>query len=102
MSLFSDDPPLSVSPAPPRKALTPQERRKRRTEQLKAARLRTAIRQGLEQRGFITRAEIGAAVGVQENDAIRLLKRSVWRKGDVELLEAVALLLGLHPGKAGW
>ena len=69
---------------------------------MKAARLRTAIRQGLERRGIIKRAEIGAAVGMREEDARPLLGRSAWRRGDVELLEAVALRLGLHPGKAGW
>ena len=61
-----------------------------------------AIRQGLEHRGIIKQAEIAAAIGIQEYDAKNLLRRNEWRKGDVELLEAVALRLGLYPGKAGW
>jgi hypothetical protein len=33
---------------------------------------------------------------------MKLLKRKQWREGDVALLEAVAMRLGLYPAKAGW
>ena len=82
--------------------LTPQERRTRRAGQLKSIRLRMMIRQDLDNRGITRSAEISTAIGLPEPDAVKLLTRKLWREGDVALLEAVAMRLGMYPAKAGW
>ena len=100
MSLFPGEP---SPPAPPRMPkLTPQERRTRRAGQLKSIRLRMMIRQDLDNRGITSSAEISTAIGMAEPDAVKRLNRKQWREGDIALLEAAAMRLGLYPGKAGW
>jgi hypothetical protein len=55
-----------------------------------------AVGRELEDRGIITPAAIGAALGMPPAEASKLLTRSQWRKGDVALLEAAAARLGLQ------
>lgn len=98
MNLSPDEPPAP----PPKPKLTPQKRRTRRADQLKSMRLRMIIWQALDGRGITRSAEISTTMGLPEADAVKLLNRKLWREGDVALLEAVAMRLGLYPAKAGW
>jgi hypothetical protein len=56
--------------------MTPEERRRRAADRLPAIRLRMAIGRELEDRGIITPAEIGAALGMPPAEASKLLTRS--------------------------
>jgi hypothetical protein len=94
MSLFPDLPPPSSPPAKPK--ITPEERCRRAADRLKSLRLRVAVGRELEDRGIITSAEIGAALGMPPAEATKLLTRHQWREGDVAQLEAAAARLGLH------
>jgi hypothetical protein len=92
MSLLSDQSPPSSSSAKPK--LSTEERRARQDDRLKTIRLRTAIGQELDERGIITPAAIGEALGMPKG-AAKLLNRRQWREGDVELLEEAAVRLGV-------
>ena len=102
MSLFPDQPPPASPPEKPK--LTPEERRARYTDRLITIRLRMAIGRELDDRGIITPAAIGAALGMPAAEATKLLTRHQWREGDVALLQAAAARLGVrvpdhsHPG----
>ena len=50
----------------------------------------------LEDRGIITPAAIGAALGMPAAEATKLLTRHQWREDDVAALEEVAARLGVH------
>jgi hypothetical protein len=94
MSLFSEDP---IPPLPPLKSKpTAEEDRARQAVRLRMIRLRMAILFALDDRGITTIAGVGAAIGMSGIDAARLLNRKQWREGDVELLEAAAIRLGLQ------
>ena len=75
--------------------LSAQERRAREADRLKTIRLRVTIGRELDDRGITTPAEIGAALGMPAAEATKLLTRRQWREGDVALLEATAVRLGL-------
>ena len=94
MSLPPDQPPPSPSAKP---KLSAEERRVRQADRLKTIRLRMAIGRELEDRGISTPAAVGAALGMPAPDATKLLTRHQWREGDVALLEAAAVRLGLQP-----
>lgn len=97
MSLPPDDSPPSVPPVKPK--MSAAERRIRQEDRLKTIRLRLAIRRDLDERGAITPAEVGEALGMSAAEATSLLTRRQWRDGDVTLLEAVAARLGVRvPG----
>jgi hypothetical protein len=55
-----------------------------------------AIGRELEDRGITTPAQIGAAIGMPPAEAFRLLRGHQWREGQVALLEAVAVRLGVE------
>jgi hypothetical protein len=94
MGLPPDQPP----PSPPAKPkLSAEERHARQADRLKTIRLRMAIGRELDDRGITTPAAIGAALGMSAPDATKLLTRHQWREGDVALLEAAAVRLGLQP-----
>ena len=96
MSLPPDQPPPS-SPAKPK--LSAEERRARLADRLTTIRLRMAIGRKLEDRGIITPAAIGEALGMPAAEATKLLTRHQWREGDVARLQAAAMRLGVHaPG----
>jgi hypothetical protein len=90
MSLLPDQPLSSLKPK-----LSIEERWARQADRLKTFRLRMAIGQELDYRGIITPAAIGAALGMQAAEAVKLLNRHQWREGDVELLRTAAARLGL-------
>ena len=81
---------------PPKPKLTPDEQRRRREDRLKTIRLRMAIGQELDARGITTPVEIGKALDMPVAEAQRLLTRHQWREGDVALLRAAAVRLGLR------
>jgi hypothetical protein len=94
MSLFPDQP---SPPAKPK--LTSAERRTRHENRLTAISLRLAIWRELDDRGILTPAAIGEALGMPASEATNLLIRRQWREGDVARLEAAAARLGLQvPG----
>jgi hypothetical protein len=94
MRLFPDDPPPPPS-SPAKPKLTSAERRARQADRLTTIRLRMAIWHELDARGITTPAEIGAALGMLADEAIKLLTRQRWHEGDAALLEAVeARLVG--------
>jgi hypothetical protein len=84
------------SSPPPKPKIAPDERRRRAADRLPAIRLRMAIGRELEDRGIITPAEIGAALGMPPVEATKLLNRRQWREDGVALLEAAAARLGLQ------
>lgn len=97
MSLFPDDPPSASPPAKP----TAEERRAQQADRLRMIRLRMMISQALGNNGITTVAGIGAAIGMPGPDAAKLLSWKQWREGDVALLEAAAIRLGLQvPGQS--
>jgi hypothetical protein len=64
-----------------------------------------AIGRELDERGIITPAAIGEALGMPAQEATKLLNRRQWREGDVALLEAVSARLGVripHQEPPGW
>ena len=87
--------------SPARPKLSTQEQRRRREDRLAALRLRMAIGRELEERGIVDErgiadpAAIGAALGLPAGEAAKLLTRRQWREGDVALLRAAAVRLGL-------
>jgi hypothetical protein len=82
--------------SPPKPKLSAVERRARNTDRLAALRLRMAIGRELDERGITDPAEaVGAALGIAANEAAKLLHRRQWREGDVRLLEAAAVRLGV-------
>ena len=98
MSLPPDHPPTSLLAKP---KLTPEERHARQAERLTSIRLRMLIFQTLDARGITTPADIGAALGMPPAEAVDLMIRHQWREGDVALLEAAVVRLGLQvPGQS--
>jgi hypothetical protein len=71
-------------------------RKDHQADRLRAIRLRYCINTHLEDQGIRTPAAIGAATGLPAAEAVRLLTRRQWRKGDVAALQAVADRLGLE------
>ena len=60
------------------------------------------VGQALHDRGITTPAAIGAAIGMPVVEATRLMTGKQWRAGNVALLEAAAMRLGLPvPASAG-
>jgi hypothetical protein len=94
MSTPSDCPRLS--PPSRFKRISIEERQSRDAERLKASLLREALDRAL---GARTRdpSEIGALIGLPAMAAEKLLTRRQWREGDLALLEAAAVRLGLDP-----
>jgi hypothetical protein len=82
-------------PPPMKPKLSSPEQRARREDRLAALRLRMAIGRELDDRGITEPAEIGAALGMPAVEATKLLARHHWRDGDVALLTAAAVRLGL-------
>ena len=91
MSLPPDD---QIPPAKPK--ITAEERRRRDADRLKTIRLRMAIGRELADRGIITPAEIGVALGMPPAEATKLLTGHQWREDGVALLEAAAARLGVQ------
>lgn len=85
---------LSDLPAKPK--LTAEERRRRDAERLQTIRLRMLVGQALHDRGITTPAAIGVAIGMSPAEATKLMTGKQWRAGDVALLEAAAVRLGLR------
>ena len=92
-------PPSSSPPAKPK--LTAQERRARKAARLKMIRLRMTIGRESDHRGIATPAAIGAALGMPAAEATALLTRKQWRDGDVALLGAAAVRLGVQVERSG-
>jgi hypothetical protein len=76
--------------------MSAEERRLRQEDRLKTIRLRMAIGHELDDRGITTPAEIGAALGMPANEAVKLMSRHQWREVDVAQLEAAAARLGVQ------
>jgi hypothetical protein len=91
MSMFPNQAPPAAKPK-----ISPEERRRRTADRLKAIRLKMAIGRELEDRGLTTPAAIGAALGMPPAEATKLLTRHQWREGDVALLEAAVARLGVE------
>ncbi|SDB74634.1 hypothetical protein [Belnapia rosea] len=70
-------------------------------ELAEADNLREALRHELEARGISTPETIGDALGMPPDEAIVLLKRDRWKEGEVALLEAVAVRLGMQAPEPG-
>ena len=96
MSLPPDQPP----PSPPEKPkLSAEDRRIRQEDRLITIRLRMAIGRELDDRGITTPTAIGEVLGMPPAEATSLLTRRQWREGDVALLQAAAVRLGVQaPG----
>ena len=86
--------PLSNLPANPK--LTAEERRRRDADRLQTIRLRMLVGQALHDRGITTPAAVAAAIGMPVTEATKLMTSKQWRAGDVALLEAAAMRLGLQ------
>jgi hypothetical protein len=93
-SLLPDQPP----PSPPLKPkLTAEERRPREADRRKMAQLRMMIWQALDDQGITnTPVDLGAAFRMPGTAAFRLMTGRQWREGEVAMLEAVAVRLGLQ------
>jgi hypothetical protein len=76
--------------------MSAEERRLRHEDRLKTIRLRMLIFRELDERGITTPAAIGATLGMPAAEATKLLTRHQWREGDVALLEAAAVRLGVQ------
>jgi hypothetical protein len=86
-------------PSPGKPKLTSEERRARHADRLTTIRLRMLIGRELEDRDITTPAAIGKALGMPASEATKLLTRHQWREGDVALLQAAAMRLGVQaPG----
>lgn len=95
MSLSSDQPP----PSPTKPKLSVEEHRARQADRLGCIRLRMAIGQELNERGITAPVAVGEALGMPAPEAVKLVNRRQWRKGDVDRLKAAAARLGLQvPG----
>src|SRR4051812_11697621 len=93
MSLPPDQPPLS----PPEKPkMSAEDRRIRQADRLATIQLRVAIGRELDERGIITPAAIGEALGMPAAEAVKLLRGHQWREGDVARLQAAAARLGVQ------
>ncbi|MBL6081356.1 hypothetical protein JMJ56_25500 [Belnapia sp. T18] len=100
MSLPPDNQKLPAKPK-----ISPEERRRRDADRLKAIRLRMAIGRELESQGITTAAGIGEALGIPPAEAMALLTRKQQREGDMARLEAAAARLGVRvpePASSGW
>ena len=75
--------------------ITADERRQRDADRLQTIRLRMLVGQALHDRGITTLSAIGAAIGMSPVDAVKLMTGKQWRAGDVALLGAAAMRLGL-------
>jgi hypothetical protein len=76
------------------------EHRARQRERLASVSLRLAILRKLNERGISTPAEVGEALAMAADEAVKLLNRRNWREGDAAMLEAVAARLGVAvPGQ---
>jgi hypothetical protein len=93
MSTHPDQPSASPTPAKPKQSA--EERRARHADRLTTIRLRMAIGRELDDRGIITPAAIGQALGMPAAEATSLLTRQQWREDDLPRLEAVAARLGV-------
>ena len=93
-------PPPDQPPAPPAKPKpTSTDRRARHEDRLVTIRLRRAIWRELDERGIITPAEIGVALGMPPAEATKLLRGHQWREGDVARLGAAVARLEVQvPG----
>ena len=92
--------PPDTPPAKPK--LSPAERRQRDVDRLQTIRLRMLVGQALHDRGITTPGAIAAAIGMPVAEATKLMTGKQWRAGDVVLLEAAAMRLGLPlPASAG-
>jgi hypothetical protein len=89
-----------LPPSPPEKPkMSAEERRARQADRLTTIRLRMAIGRELDERDITTPAAIGKVLGMPAAEATSLLTRRQWREGDVALLQAVAVRLGVQvPG----
>jgi hypothetical protein len=85
----------SFDPPPAKPKITADERRQRDAERLQIIRLRMLVGQALHDRGISTPAAIGAAIDMSPAEAVKLMTGKQWRAGDVALLEAAAMRLGL-------
>jgi hypothetical protein len=95
---------LPPDPPPAKPKLTAQQRQARLADRLMTIRLRVMIGGALDDRGITTPANIGAALDMPPDEAMKLLTRHQWRDGDVALLEAAAARLGVRAFEApdGW
>jgi hypothetical protein len=75
--------------------LSGEEQRIRREDRLAAIRLRMVIGQELDAHGITTPAGIGEVLGMSAVEAHGLLACHHWRGGDVAMLKAAAVRLGL-------
>ena len=93
-------------PSPPEKPKhSAEERRARHADRLTTIRLRMAIGRELDDRGITTPAAIGEALGMPAAEATSLMTRRQWREGDVALLQAAAVRLGVRvrePTSSDW
>ena len=79
--------------------ITPEERRRRTADRLKAIRLKMSIGRELDERGVTKPTETATAPGMPPAEATKLPTRHQWREGDVALLEATVVRLGAQvPG----
>lgn len=87
---------LPADPPPPAKPkLTAEARRTHANERLKIIRLRMLIGRALDDRNLTTPAAIGAALEMPAGEALALLSRKQRRDGDLALLEAIVIRLGI-------
>ena len=77
-------------------AAGPRLARIRQADRLTTIRLRMLIGRELEDRGIITPAAIGKALGMPAAEAAKLLTRHQWREGDVAQLQAAAARPGVQ------
>lgn len=92
---------MSLSPEPLKSQPTAEENRARQAIRLRMIRLRMAILFALDDSGITTVIGVGAAIGMPGVDAAKLLNRKQWRKGDLALLEAAAMRLGVQVPELG-
>jgi hypothetical protein len=71
-------------------------RRTMDAERIRASNLRMVIDRELEAKGIRDPSELAAAFGLSAMKAERLLTRRQWRLGDLALLEALAVRLGVE------
>ena len=82
-------------PSSPPAKISAEERQARQAARPTMIRLRMAIGRELDERGLTTPAAIGEVLGMEAQEATKLLNRRQWREGDVALLQAVAARLGV-------
>jgi DNA-binding GntR family transcriptional regulator len=91
---------LPPDPPPAKSKHTAQQRQARLADRRMSIRLRMMISRTLDERGITAPADIGAALNMPPDEAVKLLTRHQWRDGDVALLEAAAARLGLPVAEA--